>query len=79
MVVFYQATISYFLGGNCRFYPSCSHYAKEAYGKHSAFDATVLTLKRFLSCHPFSRKAYYDPVPEVTLNYCQRGLCEHTK
>ncbi|MGZ3690329.1 MAG: membrane protein insertion efficiency factor YidD [Pseudobdellovibrio sp.] len=70
-VVFYQATFSYFLGGNCRYYPSCSHYAVESYSKHNFFYATYLTLKRLLSCHPFSKKAFYDPVP---LNISEKSL-----
>ena len=62
-VQFYQATFAFFLGGNCRYYPSCSHYAVECYEKHNFFYASYLTLKRLLSCHPFSRKSFYDPVP----------------
>lgn len=63
MILFYQATFSYFLGGNCRYYPSCSNYAHEAFSKHNLFFAFYLTLKRLLSCQPFSRKSFYDPVP----------------
>lgn len=63
LILFYQATFSYFLGGNCRYYPSCSHYASQAFQKHKPGYALWLTVKRVLSCHPFSRKAFYDPVP----------------
>lgn len=63
IILFYQATFAYFLGGRCRYYPSCSHYAIEAYEKLSFFRASYLVLKRLISCHPFSRKAFYDPVP----------------
>ena len=62
-IVFYQATFSYFLGGNCRYYPSCSNYAHEAYSQHGLFSASILVFKRLLSCHPFSSKSFYDPVP----------------
>jgi len=62
-IVFYQATISHFLGGNCRYYPSCSYYAKEAFEVHSFSIAFRLTFFRILSCHPFSKKNFYDPVP----------------
>jgi putative membrane protein insertion efficiency factor len=62
-VQFYQATLSYFLGGNCRYYPSCSHYAVECFEKHNFFNAIRLTVLRILSCHPFSKKSFYDPVP----------------
>ena len=63
MIQFYQATFSFFLGGNCRYYPSCSHYAVECFEQHNFLKATWLTLKRLASCHPFSRKNLYDPVP----------------
>lgn len=63
IIQFYQATVSYFLGGNCRYYPTCSYYASEAFEKHSFEKAAYLTAKRVLSCHPFSSKQYYDPVP----------------
>ncbi|MBY0451880.1 MAG: membrane protein insertion efficiency factor YidD [Bdellovibrionaceae bacterium] len=56
-------SFAYFLGGNCRYYPSCSHYAAECFEKHSFFTASKLTILRLASCHPFSRKSSYDPVP----------------
>lgn len=63
LIVFYQATFAHFLGGRCRYYPSCSHYAVEAYENFSFFKASFLVLKRLISCHPLSRKPFYDPVP----------------
>ena len=32
----YQKGISPLLGGNCRYYPSCSHYTLEAIDLHGA-------------------------------------------
>ncbi|GJQ31143.1 MAG: putative membrane protein insertion efficiency factor [Phycisphaerae bacterium] len=58
----YQVTLSWLLGGHCRFYPSCSHYGVEAYRAHGALRGTWLTLRRLGRCHPFS-KGGYDPVP----------------
>lgn len=63
LILFYQATLAHFLGGRCRYYPSCSHYALEAYEKFSFLTATKLTLKRLSKCHPLSQKPFYDPVP----------------
>jgi len=37
----------------CRFYPSCSHYAHDAYTHFGFWKATQLTIKRLLKCHPF--------------------------
>lgn len=52
-----------FLGGNCRFHPSCSHYTREAIEKHGARRGAWLGLKRLLRCRPFGASGY-DPVPE---------------
>ena len=47
----------------CRFKPTCSAYALEAYKKRGFFVGTILTVWRILRCNPFSRGGY-DPVPE---------------
>ena len=62
-IQFYQATFAHFLGGRCRYYPSCSHYALEAFENFSFFQAIQIVSKRVISCHPLSRKDFYDPVP----------------
>jgi putative membrane protein insertion efficiency factor len=59
----YQAFLGPFLGGNCRFYPSCSHYAAEAIERHGARRGTALAVHRLLRCHPFSSGGV-DLVPE---------------
>lgn len=46
----------------CRFTPTCSEYAIEAYQKHGFFYGTYLTIKRLLKCAPFGSYGY-DPVP----------------
>ena len=46
----------------CRFYPSCSCYAREALMGQSFFKAVWLVIYRILRCHPFSAGGY-DPVP----------------
>ncbi|MDX2147776.1 MAG: membrane protein insertion efficiency factor YidD [Planctomycetota bacterium] len=58
----YKATLAPFLGGQCRFHPSCSDYALDAYRVHGPIRGTGLTLRRLLRCHPFHRGGY-DPVP----------------
>jgi uncharacterized protein len=58
----YQVTLSAWVGGQCRFYPTCSHYGLEAYRRHGVVRGTWLTARRVLRCHPFSRGGY-DPVP----------------
>ncbi|MCF6217307.1 MAG: membrane protein insertion efficiency factor YidD [Gammaproteobacteria bacterium] len=59
----YQLLISPLLGDNCRFYPSCSHYAKEAIEVHGGVKGLWLTIRRLLRCHPFNPGGF-DPVPD---------------
>ncbi len=49
----YQLVLSPFLGGQCRFYPSCSVYSREAIEKYGALKGALLGAKRVLKCHPF--------------------------
>jgi len=62
-VRFYQIFLSSFLGGACRFYPSCSNYAYEAIERHGARRGAVLAVKRLLRCRPFGPGGF-DPVPD---------------
>ncbi len=48
--------------GCCKYYPTCSAYAIEAYEKYGFFKGTFLSVWRILRCNPFS-KGGYDPVP----------------
>jgi len=59
----YQVTLGPYVGGNCRYFPSCSHYAVDAYKNHSFLNATKYVIKRVSSCHPLGGFGY-DPVPE---------------
>jgi putative membrane protein insertion efficiency factor len=58
----YQLLISPLLGANCRFYPTCSDYAREAIERHGALRGTWLAIKRIGRCHPY-HPGGYDPVP----------------
>jgi putative membrane protein insertion efficiency factor len=58
----YQVALSPFLGGHCRFYPTCSKYAIEAYQTHGPIRGTWLTLRRLARCHPFGGQGV-DVVP----------------
>ncbi len=59
----YQLLISPLLGNNCRFYPSCSHYAQEAIEVHGGVKGLWYTIRRLLRCHPFNPGGF-DPVPK---------------
>ena len=58
----YQYLVRPMLGNNCRFYPSCSDYAREALERHGALRGSWLALRRILRCNPF-RPGGFDPVP----------------
>jgi putative membrane protein insertion efficiency factor len=62
LVKLYQYVVSPLLPGACRYSPSCSVYGVEALRKHGPWRGGWLTLKRFLSCHPWGGHGY-DPVP----------------
>ena len=47
----------------CRFTPTCSAYALEAFKKRGFFVGFILTVGRILRCNPFF-KGGYAPVPE---------------
>ena len=47
----------------CRFTPTCSAYAIEAFQKRGFFVGLALTVWRILRCNPFCPGGY-DPVPE---------------
>jgi uncharacterized protein len=60
---FYILFLSPFLGGACKFYPSCSNYAVEAVTRHGVGRGIALAAKRLLRCRPFT-KGGFDPVPD---------------
>lgn len=62
LIRLYQIFISPYLGQNkCKYYPTCSNYAIQAYQKYGVFKGTLLSVWRILRCNPFS-KGGYDPL-----------------
>jgi putative membrane protein insertion efficiency factor len=61
LIRFYQAAISPHLRPSCRYIPSCSEYALQAFQKYGFFKAFGLSVWRILRCNPLS-KGGYDPV-----------------
>ena len=63
IVKLYRKFISPLKPPCCRFTPTCSQYAIEAFSKRGFFVGFILSVWRILRCNPFCRSGY-DPVPE---------------
>jgi len=59
----YQLFVSPLLGNHCRFYPSCSQYAREAVEQYGVLRGSWLAIQRLSRCHPW-HPGGVDPVPE---------------
>ncbi|ABA90379.1 protein of unknown function DUF37 [Syntrophotalea carbinolica DSM 2380] len=61
LIIAYQRYISPFTAPSCRFYPSCSEYARQSLIKYGLIKGVVKTCGRLCRCHPF-HPGGYDPV-----------------
>lgn len=59
----YQFVLSPLLGPSCRFQPTCSNYALEAFKRYGIILGVWLTLKRVIKCNPWGGHGF-DPVPK---------------
>ena len=64
LIKIYQVALSPFFGQQCRFTPTCSHYAIESLQIYGVQKGFWLSLKRLLRCHPWHIGGY-DPVPNM--------------
>lgn len=65
LIKFYKKHISIFFeknGVKCKFYPTCSEYALQAFEKYGFFKGSFLSIRRILKCNPFNKKGGYDPL-----------------
>lgn len=63
-LLFYKSALSPMLPSFCKFYPTCSVYAREAVERHGVRRGLALAARRLLSCRPFSQGGI-DPVPDA--------------
>ncbi|MFI4956904.1 MAG: membrane protein insertion efficiency factor YidD [Gammaproteobacteria bacterium] len=62
LIATYRYCISPLLGYHCRFTPSCSEYAAQAFREHGVFHGLKWSVLRILRCHPWGGSGH-DPVP----------------
>lgn len=53
--------IFHLYGYDCKYYPTCSEYMKQAIEKYGIIKGGFLGIKRILKCNPIS-KGGYDPL-----------------
>ncbi len=63
LIDLYQRHISPRLGARCRYYPTCSAYARQALLRFGLFRGGLLAALRILRCNPLFRGGI-DPVPQ---------------
>jgi len=57
----YQLLLSPHLGSTCRFHPTCSEYARQAFRRYGAVRGLILTVYRLGRCHPWGGHGYDPP------------------
>ena len=63
LILIYRYTVSSIMGRQCRYLPTCSEYADEAFKRHGFWAGGWMTLARVQRCRPGGGDGF-DPVPE---------------
>jgi putative membrane protein insertion efficiency factor len=90
----YQTLVSPALPRSCKYHPSCSQYAIDAFSQYGVFRGFVLATWRLMRCNPLSYGGY-DPVerqrlfeprpvpradqPELRVNLARKGSSLHSR
>ena len=75
LIEMYQKHISKWLESkniNCKFYPTCSEYTKQAIQKYGATKGIIIGICRIIRCNPFSKGGY-----DRCLNFLQISLATY--
>ena len=59
----YRYTLSPFLGRQCRYLPTCSHYTEESIERFGLWAGAWIGISRVLRCGPFGASGF-DPIPD---------------
>ena len=62
IIKIYKMVISPYLAPSCRYLPTCSNYAIDCLKTYGLAKGLLKATKRIFSCHPFSKKEFFDPV-----------------
>lgn len=62
LIQIYQRFLSPLMLKRCRFFPSCSYYARDCFSRFGFILGMYLSLRRLLKCHPFNEGGF-DPAP----------------
>ena len=76
LIKFYRKFLSPLKRPTCRFYPTCSAYALEAFQLHGFFKGMYLTIKRVLRCNPFCKGGVDKVPPKVDYKYIKEKKFE---
>jgi putative membrane protein insertion efficiency factor len=64
----YRLLLSPWLGGHCRFHPTCSCYAITAIERFGVLRGSGLAARRLSRCHPW-HEGGIDPVPDKEVSH----------
>jgi putative membrane protein insertion efficiency factor len=75
LLAFYQKFLTLLGFGSCRYYPTCSEYAKWQFEKNALHKAFFYSLLRILRCNQLFPGGIDYPVVKKSLK--KRGVCSH--
>ena len=73
---FYQKFLTLFSFGSCRYYPTCSEYAKWQFEKNNLFKAFFATFFRILRCNQLFKGGIDYPVIKNSKKYKKSFICK---
>ena len=73
---FYQRFLTVLGFGSCRYYPTCSEYAKWQFEKNSLFKAFFSTFFRILRCNQLFEGGIDYPVVKIDKKFKKSYICK---